>query len=91
MFTNPSFLNRVIQYLRQEADCGIPVIVSMDTKPYLSYLAECPTVKIQTFLLERPEFLGDEITKFGDTWLLKDELAYFKLISGLFEAFCHIA
>jgi hypothetical protein len=70
--TNPS-KNRVIQNLRQVSDCGIPVIVTMDTKPDLSYLTEFPAVKIQTFLLERPEFLGDEITEFGDTRLLKDE------------------
>ncbi|MFN9998270.1 MAG: hypothetical protein ACK52X_01460, partial [bacterium] len=73
-FSNPSFLNRIIQqYLRQVADCGIPVIVTMDTKPDLSHLTEFPDVKIQTFLLKRPEFLGGEINEFGDTWLIKDE------------------
>ena len=73
-FSNPSFLNRVIQQnLRQVADCGIPVIVTMDRKPDLSYLTEFPAVKIQTFQLERPEFLGAEITEFGDTRLIKDE------------------
>ena len=73
-FSNPSFLNRVIQqYLRQVADCGIPVIVTMDTKPDLSHLTEFPAVKIQTFQLERPEFLGGEFTEFRDTRLLKDE------------------
>ena len=72
-FSNPSILNRVIQYLRQVADCGIPVIVTMDTKPDLSHLTEFPAVKIQTFQLERPEFLGSEITEFGDTRLIKDE------------------
>jgi GTPase SAR1 family protein len=54
---NPS-KNRVIQNLRQVSDCSIPVIVSMDTKPDLSHLSEYPAVKIQTFQLERPEFLG---------------------------------
>ena len=73
-FSNPSFLNRIIQqYLRQVAHCGIPVIVTMDIKPDLSYSTEFPAVKIQTFLLERPEFLGGEITEFGDTRLIKDE------------------
>lgn len=72
-FSNPSFLNRIIQqYLRQVADCGIPVIITMDTKPELNHLTEFPAVKIQTFLLKRPEFLGGEITEFGDTLIMKD-------------------
>lgn len=72
-FSNPSFLNRIIQqYLRQVADCGIPVIVTMDKKPDLSPLTEFPAVKIQTFLLKRPEFLGGEINEFGDTLIMKD-------------------
>ena len=70
--TNPS-KNRVIQNLRQVSDCGIPVIVTMDIKPDLNHLTEFPAVKIQTFLLERPEFLGGVITEFGDTRLIKDE------------------
>lgn len=73
-FSNPSFLNRIIQqYLRQVADCGIPVIVTMDKKPDLRHLIEYTAVKIQTFHLERPEFLGGVITEFGDTRLIKDE------------------
>jgi len=73
-FSNPSFLKRVIQqYLRQVTDCGIPVIVTMDTKPDLTHLTEYPAVKIQTFQIERPEFLGGDILEFGDTRLIKDE------------------
>jgi GTPase SAR1 family protein len=72
-FTNQSFQNRVIKYLRQVADCDIPVIATMNTKPDLSDLTEYPAVKIQTFQLERPEFLGGEILEFGDTRLIKDE------------------
>jgi hypothetical protein len=45
----------------------------MNIKPDLSHLTEYPAVKIQTFQLERPEFLGGEILEFGDTRLLKDE------------------
>jgi hypothetical protein len=45
----------------------------MNTKPDLSDLNEYPAVKIQTFQLERPEFLGGEILEFGDTRLIKDE------------------
>jgi GTPase SAR1 family protein len=72
-FTNQSFQNRVIKYLREVADCDIPVIATMNTKPDLSDLNEYPAVKIQTFQLERPEFLGGEILEFGDTRLIKDE------------------
>lgn len=70
--TNPS-KNRVIQNLRQVADCGIPVIVNMDTKPDLSHLTEYTSVKIQSLLLERREYLGGEILEFGDTRHIKDE------------------
>ncbi len=72
-FTKPSFQNRVIKYLRQVADCDIPVIITMDTKLDLSNLIEYPAVKIQTFRLERLEFRGGGITEFGDTRLIKDE------------------
>jgi hypothetical protein len=51
----------------------MPVIATMNTKPDLSDLNEYPAVKIQTFHLERPEFLGAEILEFGDTRLIKDE------------------
>jgi hypothetical protein len=44
----------------------------MNTKPDLSDLTEYPAVKIQTFHLVRPEFLGGEITEFGDTLITKD-------------------
>jgi len=39
-FTNQSFQNRVIKYLRQVADCDMPVIATMNTKPDLSHLTD---------------------------------------------------
>jgi GTPase SAR1 family protein len=69
---NLTIQNEILNELKFLAKCGIPVIVSMDTKPDLSYLSEYPAVKIQTFHLERPEFLGGEITEFGDTLITKD-------------------
>jgi hypothetical protein len=67
---DPTIQNNVLNELKFLAKCGIPVIVSMDTKPDLSNLTEFPAVKFQTFLLERPEYLGDDILEFGDTRLL---------------------
>lgn len=67
-----TFLNVMTEF-RNVADSGIPVLITMDTKPDLSHISKTSSVKIQIFQLERPEFLGDEITEFGDTRLIKDE------------------
>jgi archaellum biogenesis ATPase FlaH len=67
-----TFFNVMTEF-RNVADSGIPVLVTMDTKPDLSNLIETSSVTIQTFQLERPEFLGGEILEFGDTRLIKDE------------------
>ena len=72
-FVNKSWEQKAMQNLVKVADSGIPVVVTMDKKPELSHLIEYPAVKIQSFQLERPEFLGGEITEFGDTRLIKDE------------------
>ncbi|MCA6471299.1 MAG: hypothetical protein IM591_13020 [Chitinophagaceae bacterium] len=64
--------NKILNELKFIAKCDIPVLASMNTKPDLSHLTEYPAVKIQTFQLERPEFLGGEITEFGDTLLTMD-------------------
>ena len=66
-------LFNVMTEFRNVADSGIPVLVTMDTKPDLSHLINTSSVIIQTFKLERPEFLGGEILEFGDTRLIKDE------------------
>lgn len=58
---------------RNVADSGIPVLITMDKKPDLSHLSKTNSVKIQIFQLESPEFLGGELTEFGDTRLIKDE------------------
>jgi len=70
---NLTIQNEILNELKFIAKCDIPVIGSMNTKPDLSDLNEYPAVKIQTFQLERPEFLGGEILEFGDTRLIKDE------------------
>ena len=70
---NLTIQNEILNELKFIAKCDIPVIATMNTKPDLSDLNEYPAVKIQTFQLERPEFLGGEILEFGDTRLLKDE------------------
>ena len=68
----PSLI-KAIRNLLKVVDSGIPVVATMNTKPDLGKLSDIPAVKLQTFLLERPEFLGGEFTEFGDTRLLKDE------------------
>jgi hypothetical protein len=65
-----TFQNKVIIELKFLANCGIPVLASTITKPNLCNLIDYPSVKNQTFQLERPEFLGDDILEFGDTRLL---------------------
>ena len=65
--------NEILNELKFLAKCGISVIVSMDTKPDLRHLTEYPAGKIQTFQLERPEFLGGDVLEFGDTKLLMDK------------------
>ncbi len=64
--------NKILNELKFIAKCDIPVIATMNTKPDLSDLTEFPAVKIQTFQLERPEFLGGKVLEFGDTLLIKD-------------------
>jgi GTPase SAR1 family protein len=73
ILTNPTILNKVSNELKYIANCGIPVIATTSLQPVQRYLTYYPAVKIQTFLLERPEFVGGEFTEFGDTRLLKDE------------------
>jgi GTPase SAR1 family protein len=65
--------NKILNELKFIAKCDIHVLATMNTKPDLSDLTEFPAVKIQTFQLERPEFLGGDILEFGDTRLIKDE------------------
>jgi hypothetical protein len=65
-----TFQNKVIVELNFLANCGIPVLASTITKPNLCNLIDYPSVKNQTFQLERPEFLGYEILEFGDSRLL---------------------
>jgi len=68
-----TFQNKVIIELKFLANCGIPVLASTITKPNLCNLIDYPSVKNQTFQLERPEFLGGEILEFGDSLLIKKE------------------
>jgi Cdc6-like AAA superfamily ATPase len=68
-FSKPVNQNRVIKYLIQATDCGIPILATMQTKPDLCYLNEFADVITHTFQLERPEFLGGDILEFGDTRL----------------------
>jgi|694.fasta_scaffold45362_2 GTPase SAR1 family protein len=70
---NLTIQNEILNELKFIAKCDIPVIATMNTKPDLSDLNEYPAVKIQTFQLERPEFLGGDILEFGDTRIIKDE------------------
>ena len=70
---DPTYQNKVLNELKYMANCGIPVIANTNLQPDLRHLIEYPAVKSQTFLLERPEFLGGEFTEFGDTRLFKDE------------------
>lgn len=70
---DPTYQNKVLNELKYMAHCGIPVLANTSLQPDLSHLTEYPAVKIQTFQLERPEFLGGEFTEFGDSRLLKDE------------------
>lgn len=67
------YQNKVLNELNYMAKCGIPVVANTSLQPDLRHLIEYPAVKIQTFLLERSEFLGGEFTEFGDTRLIKDE------------------
>ena len=70
---DPTYQNKVLKELKYLANCCIPVVTTTRLQPDLRHLTEFPAVKIQTFLLERSEFLGGEFTEFGDTRLLKDE------------------
>ena len=68
----PSLI-KAIRNLIKVVDSGIPVVATMNTKPDLGKLSDIPAVKLQTFQLERPEFLGGDVLEFGDTKLLMDK------------------
>jgi len=69
---NLTIQNKILNELKFIAKCDIPVLATMNTKPDLSNLTEYPAVKIQTFLLERPEFLMGDFKQFGDTNLIQE-------------------
>lgn len=70
---DPTYQNKVLNELKYMANCGIPVVANTSLHSDLCHLTEFPAVKIQSFQLERPEFLGGETLEFGDTRLTKDE------------------